>query len=422
MKFLLGALAHNIHVQNMALALHEAGALASFYTGFVDNYRSAWARTCRRFVKRIFPELDHRLANRRVGLLPDEIVHKEWFWDALGVAIPGSAADGRIQDILWDMARHGLDGKCADLINDPRLGAFIGVECGCIASIRASKAAGKKSIAAFISPHHGFRKRWVDVEFERFPELTSPYTKRLLKMYGYRDAQCDDEARLADFIYANSKLTADSLISAGFPAGKILKIPNGITAIAPEDRIALDFTPSPAVFLYAGPVSARKGAHYLLMAWKKLRPGRSAKLLLYGAMSLPRKYVETFVDDAVFHGSVPRSKLSTAYLGASALVFPTLCDGFGEVIGEAMAHGLPVITTRNAGAAEFIEDGVNGFLVPARDASALAEKMEWCIRHPQRLLEMRRAALESARRWTWEEFRALFRKRVGTALNAEGLI
>ena len=57
---------------------------------------------------------------------------------------------------------------------------------------------------------------------------------------------------------------------------------------------------------------------------------------------------------------------------AAMLVLPTLCDGFGYVVSEAMANGLPVITTYNAGAAERVDEGRNGFVVPPADALALA--------------------------------------------------
>ena len=106
-----------------------------------------------------------------------------------------------------------------------------------------------------------------------------------------------------------------------------------------------------------------------------------------------------------FHGSVPAPLLSDAYLNASVLVLPSLCDGFGLVVSEALAHGLPVVTTTNAGAADLVEHGRTGFVIPPADEDALVETLQWCRDHPLDLLEMRRAALASARRWTWADFR-----------------
>jgi glycosyltransferase involved in cell wall biosynthesis len=82
-----------------------------------------------------------------------------------------------------------------------------------------------------------------------------------------------------------------------------------------------------------------------------------------------------------------------------------LCDGFGLVVSEALAHGLPVITTDQVGAADLLEEGVSGFVLPAGDVDALAARLEWCVTHPAELRAMRAAALQAARARTWEVYR-----------------
>src|SRR5689334_3706924 len=109
--------------------------------------------------------------------------------------------------------------------------------------------------------------------------------------------------------------------------------------------------------------------------------------------------------------------MSREYRSASVLVFPTLCDGFGLVVGEAFAHGLPVITTPNAGAADLIRENENGWLVAPGDAAALAARMEWCIDHPAALEELREPARETARQWTWAHFRSHFLEQLIDKLN-----
>ena len=112
--------------------------------------------------------------------------------------------------------------------------------------------------------------------------------------------------------------------------------------------------------------------------------------------------------------SVPRAELFERYRQADVLVFPTLCDGFGLVVTEAFAHGLPVITTTRAGAADLVRHGENGLIIPPGDAGALTEALEWCLTHRIELKAMRRAALETATRWQWCDFRqALARNVIG---------
>ena len=106
----------------------------------------------------------------------------------------------------------------------------------------------------------------------------------------------------------------------------------------------------------------------------------------------------------MFHGSVPRPVLFDAYRAADILVFPSLSDGFGMVVAEAMAHGLPVITTDQAGAADLVTAD-NGRIVPAANPQAIAEVLQWCLDNRDRLFAMRFHALETARRRQWQDFR-----------------
>ena len=167
--------------------------------------------------------------------------------------------------------------------------------------------------------------------------------------------------------------------------------------------------------LYAGHLSVRKGFHYLLEAWRRLQPA-GAELHAYGPLRLPDRVVGDLPDSLVLHGSVPRAELMEAYEQAHLLVFPTLCDGFGMVASEALSRGVPVLTTRNAGAVDLIKEGRNGFVVPPADADALADRLEACLSDPAALLDMRQAALDTARSWTWVDFRAAFVERLASKL------
>jgi glycosyltransferase involved in cell wall biosynthesis len=147
----------------------------------------------------------------------------------------------------------------------------------------------------------------------------------------------------------------------------------------------------------------------LLEAWRQVAPS-GAELHFYGQMLAP----EGAIADAqrapgghglVFHGSVGPDELRAAYRAASILILPTMCDGFGMVVSEALAHGLPVITTRNAGAADLVTDGASGYILPAGDVEGLARTLQWCLDHPRELARMRVAAWHAAARWTWHHFR-----------------
>ena len=108
--------------------------------------------------------------------------------------------------------------------------------------------------------------------------------------------------------------------------------------------------------------------------------------------------------------------LPKVYQDSSVLVLPTLCDGFGMVVSEALANGLPVITTTNAGAADLIQPGRSGFVIPPANEDALVDALGWCADHPRDLFDMRRAALETAANWTWTGYRRRFLEALGPVL------
>ena len=87
------------------------------------------------------------------------------------------------------------------------------------------------------------------------------------------------------------------------------------------------------------------------------------------------------------------------------LVLPSLHEGFGLVMSEAMGQGLVVITTPQTGGPDIIADGVEGFIVPIRSAEAIEEKLALLAHDRDRLLEMQAAAGRKAASLTWENYR-----------------
>jgi glycosyltransferase involved in cell wall biosynthesis len=87
------------------------------------------------------------------------------------------------------------------------------------------------------------------------------------------------------------------------------------------------------------------------------------------------------------------------------LIFPSLFEGFGLVITEAMSQGTPAITTPHSAGPDIIDEGVDGFIVPIRSADAIAEKLEMLARDRERLRAMKISAREKAQKQPWEKYR-----------------
>ena len=239
-----------------------------------------------------------------------------------------------------------MAGEAAELLKTDEYSEYLGLEHGALEALKTSKERGIRSCLVFTSPHHRFRKKWEKIsEEEGF--VVSQLEKELNRRAIERDKRRDEEMEWADYIRTNSTLVGQSLVAGGADPKKVIDIPLGadISDLRP-------FMPrkkgEPMRFVVSGRVSQRKGAAFLLQAWQKMRP-KGASLHFYGSVMLNKRELPGEDTGVFFHGNVSPEEVQKAYREAHVLVFPTLCDGFGMVVPEAMAAGCAVITTKNAG-------------------------------------------------------------------------
>ena len=154
------------------------------------------------------------------------------------------------------------------------------------------------------------------------------------------------------------------------------------------------------VFLYVGDL--RKGASRCIQALAQLHRG----LLLLVSRS-PAGAYQRMAEDAgvtrrvLFVG--PTDQVERIYAASDALLLPTPYDAFAMVVSEAMASAIPVVVSREAGASELIQHGVNGLLLQdATNVDELAGNMRWLVENPGRAAEMGRAARKSVEPMSWE--------------------
>jgi glycosyltransferase involved in cell wall biosynthesis len=83
-----------------------------------------------------------------------------------------------------------------------------------------------------------------------------------------------------------------------------------------------------------------------------------------------------------------------------------VAEGFGQVLLEALACGLPILSTTNTAAPDLIDDGIQGFVVEPKRPDLLAQRITWAFENPEQLAEMREAARRRAEQFTWARFRS----------------
>ena len=245
-------------------------------------------------------------------------------------------------------------------------------------------------------PHYRTIEEVMREEARRWPTAMSaaPAAERL-----WKQRRKDEELSLATTISVASSFTRRSLerVEARQP---IVVAPYGF----PVDSLRLRDRPPSGRFtaLSVGTHDLRKGTPYLLEAWKRAAIP-DAELRLVGPLRLSKSFLDGYAGLFTRVPHVPKRLLDGQYSAADVLVFPTLGDGFGLVIQEAMSCGTPVITTPCGGGPECITDGVEGWLVPPRDVDALVHRLREAAANRDRLAEMGRAARARAEGWTWLE-------------------
>jgi glycosyltransferase involved in cell wall biosynthesis len=158
----------------------------------------------------------------------------------------------------------------------------------------------------------------------------------------------------------------------------------------------------PLQLFYAGHLAQRKGIAYLIEALHRLDvPWR---LTLAG--SAPERMpdpLRTFLTDprCRWLGQLPQPALLKEMTQAHVFVFPSIVEGFGMVLFEAMAAGLPVITTPNTAAPDIMTDGREGYIVPIRDPDAIAARLAGMYADEAARQGMAEAALTRAAASSW---------------------
>ena len=198
----------------------------------------------------------------------------------------------------------------------------------------------------------------------------------------------------ADGFIGNSRELCEELLAAGFPAEKIVRIPNGVdlchfcpdpTARSAEWRRRLGLPAGP-LLVFAGRLDPQKGLRTLVEAMRSpVLTALGVRLLLLGDGPQRAELVQAVQHDGLgdrvlFRGVVEDVAL---FLRASDIfAFPTMGEGMPNALLEAMASGLPCVASAVGGCRDVITNGETGLLVPPGDAAAFQEALEILIQSP----------------------------------------
>jgi len=213
--------------------------------------------------------------------------------------------------------------------------------------------------------------------------------------------QKDRELELADVIIVASTFTQRTLdLYPGGLGDKIISIPYG--APPPSPTRSLTDRSRPLKVLYVGSLGQRKGISYLLDAVSRL--GESCQLTLLGRPVANNLSLERALGLHKWIPSAPHSEVLQIMRDHDVLVFPSLFEGFGMVILEAMSQGVAVIATENTVGPDVITDGIDGFLIPLRSSVAISETIMKLHDDRNLLLSISLAAQRRTEDFTWRQY------------------
>lgn len=352
------------HHYGYARQLHEAGALHAFVSGF--------------------PRWGPAAALQPLGR---KLVRE----DLLQTAYLGALRWGLPTSLSAEMGYHSkirIDRACSQHSRGADLFLFYS-GCGLETMAQVHEEGGRCLVEAVNC--HPQTQRGILGEEHRRLGLPPPYVhpeefRRRLQEY-----------ERADGILLPSGSVRESFLEHGFAADRLIRLPYRprVPEGCPSSRNRMNN--APFRILYVGSIQPRKGVRYLIEAFASL-PTRAKELWIVGAVGNPSGLEGMTIPEGVFFRGVLRGEeLAQAYSSADVFCLPTLEEGMALVVGEALSHGLPVVTTANSGAAELMTHGREGLILQIRDSAGMKAAFSRMIDDPLWLGELSANAASKGR-------------------------
>lgn len=379
------------HAYRHAAALGRLGLLGCFVT---SSYYKPDA-VPDRWLGRI-PRIDALLRRRHLAELDSERVRRAWAMEVPEVAARWCFRSNRLAERLMFLRDAHFDRWIARRWAD-RFDLYWGFQGSCLESLRAAQAAGVLAVAEFATAHVSLACELLAREAQRHPEWADTISN--LHFPAWYRARLEQEPHEADVCVVASEFSRQSLLSVGIPAERIRLLPLGV------DLEGFPFAPrSPQGrfrVLFVGGLGQRKGIKYLLEAYRQIR-SEATELVLVGPIAGSGRALQAYEELYEYRGALTPDQVADEMRRAHVLVLPSVFEGFGLVLPEAMATGMPVIASTHSIGLELIRPGQDGFVLEPDDVEGLASQLEFLASHREEACTMGREAAARAREFSWQ--------------------
>ena len=280
------------------------------------------------------------------------------------------------------------------------------------AAFRMMEGSGLPRILFQVHPNGRYLRELFQREIEKVPEARGSLMEETEMSPNF--AHNDGTFEQADAVICASSFTKHSLEAAGS------KAPAHVVGYGVDLNLFSARTEAPSArqltIGFVGALSQRKGARYLLGALAKLPKGAS-KLILYTRAKVDQELIRGFDSlDIEIKGGLSDAQLAADMKRCDLVALPSIAEGFGLVILEAMACGVPVLCTTSTGGADFISHRRNGMLIEPGSVDAIEQELVWAAKHRDILFQMGQSARSEAERLTWAEYRRKFFEAYGQVI------
>jgi glycosyltransferase involved in cell wall biosynthesis len=272
------------------------------------------------------------------------------------------------------------------------------------AAFRMMEGSGLSRVLFQVHPNGKYLRELFQQEIEKIPEAKASLMEEteMSPLFAHND----ETYAQADAVICASSFTSHSLTAAGSKSpAHVIGYGVDLDLFSARSNAT---AAKPLTVGFVGALSQRKGARYLLGALAALPKG-SVKLIIYTRTSVDRDLIRGYEDvDVEIRGGLSDAELAADMKHCDLVALPSIAEGFGLVILEAMACGVPVLCTTSTGGADFITHHQNGLVIEPGSAALIEQELIWALTHRAELFQMGQAARREAEKHTWAEYRSKF--------------
>jgi glycosyltransferase involved in cell wall biosynthesis len=388
----------------VAQGLEEAGLLDCLVTDFYWPKNTWWAHAVNRYAP---PHLSSVLLDRQNNAVAQSKT-RQCPWSGLASIalnrLPKLPFSWRARSMRWSDHRLGRRaGKIASASGSTLLSySYYGYSAFSASSPSVPK------ILFQLHPHPASVRSILRAELESYPECADSLNKEWELALSEKDfSRLVEEPAMAQRWIVASSFTRETLIQNGLDGSHIHVVPYGIDA--DEFTSAQTSSPDaslsgPLKVLFVGRLTQRKGIRYLLGALDRVNT-RHIHLTVCGWAVDDLALLKRYGDRITVKASTTQEEIKRAYRQADIFILPSVAEGFGYVLLEAMAFGVPIIGTTRTAAPDLIRDGEEGLIVEPSSVDGIAAALDWAASHRTQVRAMGSAARDRVRRFSWRTFR-----------------